>query len=32
MHADNEFKVIEMSPEKVKADAESMETIDYVQR
>jgi penicillin amidase len=32
MHADNKFKVIEMPPEKVKATAESMETLDYVQR
>jgi hypothetical protein len=32
MHADNEFKVIEMSPEKVKATAESVETINYSPR
>jgi acyl-homoserine lactone acylase PvdQ len=30
MHADNEFKVIEMSPEKVKATAKSVETINYM--
>lgn len=32
MHADNEFKVIEMSPEIIKATVESTQTIDYVLR